>query len=154
MDELELSALIGRLGSSNNKDGYAALQELLRISDASAAIYSSIGIFIDMLENENSYVRTRALSLIVANAKWDEEGVIDEHLDGILVHVEDPKPITARKFIQTLPNLVRSKPALRATILDALRNVQTKDYPSSMRPLVEGDIMEALLEIDSQDFTS
>lgn len=36
-----------------------------------------------MLENKNSFVRTRGLVLIAENAIWDEKGIIDRFLTAI-----------------------------------------------------------------------
>ncbi len=35
----------------------------------------------DMMDNDNSYIRTRGLTLIAYNAKWDKDNKIDEIID-------------------------------------------------------------------------
>lgn len=37
--------------------------------------------FAEMIENSNSYIRTRGIILISVNAKWDIENKIDEIID-------------------------------------------------------------------------
>ena len=74
----------------------------------------------DMLDNENSYIRTRGLVLLVYYAKWDEDYKIDELLDKFLRHITDIKPITARQCIKLLPILATHKPELKDAILSPL----------------------------------
>ena len=123
------------------------MKQLLAISEESNRVYPFLARFLDLLNHDHSYVRTRALLLIAANAKWDSECQIDENLDKILAHVTDPKPITARQFIQSLPALAAAKPDLRKEILDVLRRADSLRYSSSMRPLIDADIRKATLAI-------
>ncbi len=41
----------------------------------------------DMIDSDNSYIRTRVLTLIAYNAKWDKDNKIDEFIE-ILRSVE------------------------------------------------------------------
>ena len=137
------------LWSKTPSQGYAALKELLAISGESSAVYPYMEQFIEKLDSDSSYFRTRALALITANAKWDINCWIDEHIDAILSHITDPKPTTARQFIKDLPVLAAAKPDLRQDILSALRHADTRRYPLSMRPLVERDIQTAISAIEN-----
>lgn len=127
------------------------MKTLLAESEQSNIVYPYLLRLIDLLGNDNSYIRTRALLLISANAKWDIDYLIDENIDDVLVHITDPKPITARQFIQTLPSLAAAKPDLRDDILAALRQADTLRYQLSMRPLVDEDIRKTLLAINAQE---
>ena len=138
---------IEKLWSKNAAEGCAAMKVLERESAGSDAVYRYMGQFLDKLGSDNSYFRTRALTLIAANAKWDKYNIIDENIDTILAHITDDKPITSRQFIRLLPGLAEDKPELREDILSALEHADTLRYPSSMRPLVDKDIREALLKI-------
>ena len=143
-----MTETLDMLWSKAPSQGYAALKELLEISGESGAVYPYMDQFMEKLNSDNSYFRTRALALIVANAKWDTDCRIDENIDAILSHITDPKPITARQFIRDLPALAAAKPDLRQDILSALRRADTLRYPLSMRPLVERDIRNTVEEID------
>lgn len=146
-----MTHLMEALWSKKTSEGYAALKELLAISQESDAVYAYMDQFVEKLDSDNSYFRTRALALIVANAKWDTDYKIDENIDAILSHVTDCKPITARQFIKELPRLAKDKPDLKEDILSALRHADTLRYPLSMRPLVDGDIRNAVMEIEHRD---
>ena len=97
----------------------------------------------DMLESDNSYIRTRGLTLFAYNAKWDRANKIDEIIDGYLEHITDVKPITARQCIKLLPMIAKDKPELKEDILSALHRADVSFYEDSMRPLVYKDIQKA-----------
>lgn len=123
------------------------MKELQAISETSDMVYPYMAQLIGMMGSDNSYVRTRGLLLIAANARWDTDYLIDENINQILSYITDPKPITARQFIQSLPALASAKPDLRADILAALHKADTLRYPLGMRPLVDEDIRKAILTI-------
>lgn len=139
-----ISELMEKLHSKNNKIACGAMQELEKESDLTNEVYKYFDQFFDMLENSNSYVRNRGLVLIAANAKWDENNKIDEIIDIYLKHITDDKPITARQCIKGLTNIAKYKPDLKEVIKTALSSANVAHYPESMRPLVEKDISNAL----------
>lgn len=120
------------------------MKQLESESISSDTVYPYFHIFAELLDNTNSYFRTRAIILIAANAKWDRANKIDEIIDQLLKHVEDEKPITARQCIKVLPSVARYKPDLASDIIWALRNARTYMYQDSMKTLVDKDIKEAL----------
>ena len=67
----------------------------------------------DMLDSDNSYVRTRGLTLLAYNAKWDKDYNIDEIIDKYLKHITDVKSIMARQCIKMLPIVAKYKPELK-----------------------------------------
>ena len=100
-----------------------------------------------MLNDANSYIRSRAIILIADNARWDADFRLDEIIDEYLRHVTDDQPITARQCIQALPCIARFKPDLRGDIKKALLGANLQKYKASMRPLLLKDIQKALAEI-------
>ncbi len=148
---VHIEDLVAQLTAKKPAEGYAAMKELQAISETSDAVYPYMARLIGMLGSDNSYVRTRGLMLIVANARWDTDYLIDENINQILSHITDPRPITARQFIQSLPALASAKPDLRADILAALDGADTLRYPLSMRPMVDGDICKAILTINRDE---
>ena len=101
----------------------------------------------DMLDSDNSYIRTRGLTLIAYNAKWDKDYKIDEIIDKYLGHITDVKPITARQCIKLLPIIAKHKPELKNDIFSALHKADISIFDDSMQPLVYEDIQKALKEI-------
>ena len=107
-----ISELVSGLYDSNDKSAYKCLKELELASEKGSSVYSFFDIFAEMLNNSNSYIRTRGLLLISANAKWDLGYKIDKIIDKYLKHIMDDKPITARQCIKALPNIAKYKPDL------------------------------------------
>ena len=135
------------LFDKNNTAAYKALQELQKESEKTNSVYPYMDRLSDMLDSDNSYIRTRGLTLLAYNAKWDKDYKIDEIIEKYLKHITDVKPITARQCIKLLPLVATYKPELKNDILFALHKADICVYEDSMQPLVYKDIQKALKEI-------
>lgn len=144
-----LSNQVELLYSKNNKLAYQALKELQKLSEETEEVYCYTDKFFDMLDDANSYIRTRGLLLIAINSKWDTDYKIDENIDNYLKHITDSKPITARQCIKSLAIIARYKTELRDDIVLALRNADISIYKESMQSLVYKDIRETIKSINS-----
>ena len=129
----------------NNNVAYKALQLLQKESEERNCVYPYMHRLSDMLDSENSYIRTRGLTLLAYNAKWDKDNKIDEYLK----HITDIKPITARQCIKLLPIIAEYKPDLKNDIIYALHKANISIYGDSMQSLVHKDIQKALNEIQN-----
>ncbi len=136
------------LFDKNNSTAYKALQALQKECEKSDKIYCYMDKLADMIDSDNSYIRTRGLTLIAYNAKWDRDNKIDEIIDEYLKHIEDAKPITARQCIKLLPLIAKNKPELKGDIVSALKKADISIYADSMQPLVCKDIQNSLAEIE------
>ena len=135
------------LFDKNNKVAYKALLELQRESEKSNCIYPYMDRLSDMLDSDNSYIRTRGLTLIACHAKCDTDYKIDEIIDKYVQPITAVKPITARQCIRLLPIIAKHKPELRNDILSALHKANICIYDSSMQSLVYKDIQKAVKDI-------
>ncbi|MCX4356074.1 MAG: SufBD protein [Oscillospiraceae bacterium] len=142
-----IEAIFERLLDKNNRTAYAALQDLQKESEHSDKVYSYMDKLFDMLDSDKSYIRTRGLTLIACNSKWDSDNKIDEIIDEYLKHITDVKPITARQCIKLLPMIAKHKPELKNDIISALKKANISGYADSMRQLVSKDIQKAIAEI-------
>lgn len=61
--------LIQNLYNLDNKVAYSCLKELEKVSYTSNEVYEYFDKFVEMLDNKNSYIRTRGIVLISSNAK-------------------------------------------------------------------------------------
>ena len=137
------------LFDKNNNVAYKALQDLQKESEETDCVYPYMDRLSDMLDNDNSYIRTRGLILLAYNAKWDKDNKIDEIIDKYLKHITDIKPITARQCIKLLPIIAEYKPELKNDILSALHKANISIYGDSMQSLVHKDIQKVLNEIQN-----
>lgn len=132
----------------NNNIAYKALQALQKECEESDRVYCYMDKLVDMMDSDNSYIRTRGLTLIAYNAKWDKDNKIDEIKDEYLKHIEDAKPITARQCIKLLPMIAKNKLELKDDIVSALQKADISIYADSMQSLVYKDIQNSLAEIE------
>lgn len=144
---VDLDKTFELLFDKDNKTAYQALQELKQESEKTNRVYVYMDRLGDMLDDANSYIRTRGLTLLAYNAKWDTENKIDELIEVYLKHITDVKPITARQCIKLLPLIARDKPELREDILSALYQADITVYKESMQGLVYQDLQKAWKEI-------
>lgn len=145
----DIQDLVFGLKDQNDKYAYQCLKQLELESLNSDAVYPYFDLFSAMLDDPNSYIRTRGILLIAANAKRDSDYKIDEIIDRLLNHIMDDKPITARQCIKSLPTIAKHKPDLKDDICNALRTANPQIYKSSMQSLVSKDIQDALNAISN-----
>ena len=146
---LNVSEAFELLFNKNNNIACKAMFELSEESDQNDSLYPYMDRMSAMLLSDNSYIRTRGLTLIAHNVKWDKENKIYGLLPEFLKHLADEKPIVTRQCIKLLPIIARDKPELRKTILNAIKSANISIYNDSMRPLICKDIKEALKEIEN-----
>ena len=91
MVNMDISELVAGLFNKDDKAAYKCLKELVSLSEQDNVVYQFFDTFTDMIDNDNSYIRTRGLLLISANAKWDTDYKIDEIIDKYLCHIMDDK---------------------------------------------------------------
>ena len=79
--------MLGNIGETfellfdkNNNVAYKALQELQKESEETDCVYPFIDRLSDMLDSDNSYIRTRGLTLLAYNEKWDKEYKVEKNL--------------------------------------------------------------------------
>ena len=144
---LNIAETFELLFNKNNNVAYKALQDLQKESEETDCVYPYMDRLSDMLESDNSYIRTRAITLLAYNTKWDKDYKIDEVIDKYLKHITDVKPITARQCIKLLPIIAKYKPELKNDILSAFHKADISVYDDSMQPLVYKDIQKASKEI-------
>ncbi|SHJ83844.1 SufBD protein [Hespellia stercorisuis] len=144
-----MEELVSGLTEHDDKQAYRNLQALVNESNCGPDVYVYFHQFVQMMSNPKSYIRTRGITLIAANVKWDEDNRFDEIVAEYLRHVEDDKPITARQCIQTLPTLIRYKPYLKPEVEHALRGISYGKYKESMQSLIQSDVQKVLEKIKS-----
>ena len=146
---LNIEETFESLLDKNNNVAYKALQKLQKESEETDCVYPYMDRLSEMLDSDNSYIRTRGLTLIAYNSKWDKDYKIDEIIDKYLKHITDIKPITARQCIKLLPIIAEYKPELKNDILSALHKANISIYGDSMQSLVHKDIQKVLNEIQN-----
>ena len=143
-ENAQVELLMERLQGRDNADAYAALKELLALSEATDAVSAHFDTFARLLHAKSAFARTRGFLLIVANARWDAEERTAGIFDNLARLFNDPKPTTARQCVQAAPALAQAQPTLVPRIAEALEGVDPGRYPDSTAPLVAADVAAAL----------
>lgn len=131
-----------KLTSKNDKYACALADQIIAESQETDAWYEYFDEFASLLNHPKSFVRSRVLYILAANAQWDEENRFDLIISDFLSHITDEKPITARQCIKALAQVGSAKPQYIPAILSSLQSADLSKYKDSMRPLIEKDIAE------------
>ena len=135
---------IAMLTSKDDKAACAYAEKVISESRESDAWYNCFDEFASLLNHPKSLVRNRALNILAANVRWDDENRFDGIMTEYLSHITDEKPITARQCVKALAELGQAKPQYIPEILTALQSADLSQYKDSMRPLIEKDIRETI----------
>ena len=132
--------ILAKLTAKDDKYACAIADQIVLESRETDAWYEFFDDFASLLAHPKSLVRNRALSILAANAQWDEENRFDSILPDFLSHIVDEKPITARQCIRSLAQVGLAKPQYIPVILSRFDSADLSGYKDSMRPLIERDI--------------
>ncbi|MBR6802164.1 MAG: SufBD protein [Eubacteriaceae bacterium] len=141
---MQKEEILQRLTSKDNKAALEFTKQIVSESMSGNWWYEHFEVFHFLLSHPGSFVRNRALMILAALAKWDENEKFDEMLDDIFKLITDPKPITSRQCIGSLCEIGRSKPEYAEKIISAFKNADVSVYKDSMRNLIEKDITGAI----------
>lgn len=136
--------VIAMLTSKDDKYACAYADKIIAESRETDEWYDHFDEFASLLSHPKSLVRNRALNILAANARWDDENKLDGIMEEYLSHITDEKPITARQCVKALAEVGWAKPQYVPRISAALRSADLSQYKDSMRPLIEKDISETL----------
>lgn len=142
MDE-SINAIVTKLKDKDDKAACEYARKLGAESSVSDKYLSMIPEFAAMLDDKNSYVRTRGFGLICNQARWAKEGQIDAVFGQMIPLLNDPKPTVVRQCLGALHEVVSFRPEMETKIERAVAAIDTTKYKDSMSSLIKRD-MEAL----------
>lgn len=135
--------LLTTLTGSDNRQAYAALQDLEAISRKSDQLLVKMPVFAEMVTSKRSFVRVRGFRLLCQQAKWDQEGELDCLLPVALAILADSKPTVLRQALAALHEVVKAKPQFRQLIVQQTAAIDCSKFnQETMAPLIEKDIAE------------
>lgn len=134
--------IIEKLTTKDDKCACALADKIISESQKTDEWYEYFDDFASLLDHPKSLVRNRALYILAANAKWDENNRFDSIISDFIAHITDEKPITARQCIKALAQVGSAKPQYIPKILSSFKSADLSKYKDSMRPLIEKDMSE------------
>lgn len=136
--------IIKNLTTKDDKYACALSEKIISESKETDEWYEYFDDFASLLDHPKSLVRNRALYILAANAKWDENNRFDSIISDFIAHITDEKPITARQCIKALAQVGSAKPQYIPRILSSFKSADLSKYKDSMRPLIEKDMSETV----------
>ena len=131
---------IKNLYNEDNNIAYKTLLELETITTESNELYDYFNEFLEMLNNNKTFIRVRGFRLICCLAKWDNENKINNNIDVILKELEDEKGTSVRQCLEKLKLILMYKVDLTDIIENKVRNLDLSKYKESMQSLIKKDI--------------
>jgi hypothetical protein len=134
----------------NAKEAYTVLLELEQVSEKSDVLYNCFEEVIEMMHNDNSYIRVRGYRLLCKQAKWDKLNKINQIIDEILYETDDEKPIAVRQKINALNDIVINKKELNTKIKQKISSINISKYKESMQELILRDVTKLLKLLENK----
>lgn len=140
--------IIERLRDKDEKTAYEFAKRIGIESAESDKYVDMIPAFSEMLDDKNSYVRTRAFMLICNQAKWADNGQIEVVFAQMKALLYDVKPTVVRQCLGALHEVILYRPEMIELIREAVNNIDLSIYKDSMSPLIKKDMDVLLRAID------
>ena len=140
--------IIERLRDKDEKTAYEFAKRIGIESAESDKYVDMIPAFSEMLDDKNSYVRTRAFMLICNQAKWADNGQIEVVFVQMKALLYDVKPTVVRQCLGALHEVILYRPEMIELIREADNNIDLSIYKDSMSPLIKKDMDVLLRSID------
>lgn len=131
---------IKNLYNKDNNIAYKTLLELETMTTESNELYNYFNVFLEMLNNEKTFIRVRGFRLLCSLAKWDNENKINKNIDILLKELEDEKGTSVRQCLEKLNLILMYKIELTDIIENKLRSLDLSKYKKSMQSLIKKDI--------------
>jgi len=148
-----MNGITAFLTEKDDKAAYEFTKQVAATSEFSPEYYEHLDEFASLLDNEKSYVRTRAFILCCSQSRWDGEGRIEKILPKMLPLLNDPKPTVVRQCLNAIQEVVVFRPELRSMIRKGISEIEISKYKDSVFPLIQKDIAavaQLLDEIEKQ----
>lgn len=143
-------SIIELITDKDDNEAYKNVKLIAAKSEKSKKYYRYVDEFVGLLDNANSYIRTRAFILICCQAKWDKEEKINSSLSKMFKLFNDEKPTVVRQCLNAIKEVVVYKPELNTKILRTIKKIDLSNYKESMSNLIKKDINEVIKIINEQ----
>ncbi len=141
----DISVLVPLLDEKDDALRYPALLLLQQYAEFAGDEFAYWDVYLQKLEDENSYQRSIGAMMIAANAKWADGEAMKETIERYLSLLNDEKPITVRQCIQGLQKIVPHHRQLQERIVQRLVSMDLLSIRETMRRSILTDILQVLL---------
>lgn len=143
------------LNGKDTKENYVKAKALLLTCAESNQYYGFFDEYLASLKVPKASTRLRGFMLIMENAKWDDQNLMNQNLmnqnlEAILTLLEDEKPIIVRQAVQALTPIGSYKKELIPRGLEKLSSLNCLQYSENMQGLVKKDIEQMLHDLSGK----
>ncbi len=136
---LTMEQAVALLQDRDDNQAYQALLFLEEQTLISNAVYVYFDDFLQLLQNEHTYVKMRAIRLVAKNARWDIEHKLENNIESYISLLQDSKPAVVREVIRNMKEIVPYKPQLLPILEEAFLTIPLQNYKESMASLIVRD---------------
>ena len=140
--------IIKKLIDKDDKQAYEYAKKIGIESAKTDKYLDMIPDFTEMLQNKNSFIRTRFFILICNQARWANDGQIKDVYKQMGPLLNDSKPTVVRQCLNALREVVLFRPEMRNDIRKTIAKIDLNTYKDSMVPLIKKDIDKLIKDIN------
>ena len=141
---IEHSDFVSLLQGKDDDLAYQLTKRIIEESKDSDIYYKYFDDVAYLLDNNKSYIRTRAFMLCCALAKWDKDSKVKAILPNMLRLYHDEKPTVVRQCLNASKQLVEYLPKTSNQIKEEISKIDLNKYKDSMVSLIQKDIDELI----------
>ena len=143
-----MKEIIKKLIDKDDKQAYEYAKKIGIESAKSNKYVDMIPDFASMLQDKNSYIRTRFFILICNQARWADDKQIEKVYELMRPLLNDPKPTVVRQCLNALHEVVLFRPEMCEVIKNTILKIDLSIYKDNMILLIKKDIDELMGRID------
>ena len=147
---MDKKKIIQRLVDKDDKQAYEYAKKIIVESAKTNKYLDMISDFAIMLEDKNSFIRTRFFILICNQARWANDGQIENVYDKMKPLLNDSKPTVVRQCLNALHEVILYRPDMSNIIKKTISKIDLSIYKDSMRSLIKKDIDELMKIVNSK----
>lgn len=146
--EVEIFDVLNRVNSDNSEIIYNSNAMALRLLSEwrSEMVYDHWNFFVDMIRNENNYIKMNAIYTIANLTKVDKENKFEKIFDEYFDLLDCESLMIASHVARIAGTIAKAKTNLRNNITERLLKIDEMHFDPQRKDLIKGYVIEAFNE--------
>ena len=132
--------VLEKLIDKDDKKAYEYAKKIMIESTKTNKYLDMVPDFASMLKDKSSFIRTRFFILICNQARWANDGQIEDVFKQMEPLLYDSKPTVVRQCLNALHEVVLFRPEMSDLVNEAIQEINLTKYKDSMSQLIKKDI--------------
>jgi len=146
-DKEVLSEVMKGISSDEPRVKYGCAKVLRALSEANPEVlYRRWNFFADMLDSDNTFLKSDAAFVIANLTKVDTKGKFENLFNRFFKLIDDESMVTAANVVKVSGLIARAKPELQSRITNRLLNIDKTHHGLECKNIVKGHAILALGE--------